>query len=56
MEMTHTTLLYILAGIGAAALIVVIFLMKGKKYTEGARSANNRYIKKLSQYKTLIFE
>lgn len=54
--MTYTSAMYILAGVAAAALIAVIFLMKGRKYTKGKRSANNSYVKNLSQYKTLIFE
>ncbi|MBP5261340.1 MAG: hypothetical protein J6Z43_04335 [Clostridiales bacterium] len=56
MELTYPLVIYIGAGILAAALIVVLFLMKGKKYSGGAKSANNEYIKKLSQYKALMFE
>ena len=56
MEMTYPLALYIGAAVAAVALIVILFLMKGKKYTGGARSANNDYVKKMSQYKALVFE
>ena len=56
MELTSPSVLYIGAAITGAALIVLLFFMKGKKYSGGARSANNDFIKKLSQYKVLIFE
>jgi len=56
MEMTYPMVLYIGAGLAAVSLILILFFMKGRKYTGGARSANNDYIKKLSQYKALIFE
>ncbi len=56
MGLTYPIVFYICIGIVAAGLIVLLFLIKGKKYTGGSRSANNDYVKKLSQYKTLILE
>ncbi|MBR2523845.1 MAG: VWA domain-containing protein [Clostridiales bacterium] len=56
MEMTYPIALYIGAGIAAAAIIVLLFFMKGKKYSDGLRSANNEYVKKLPQYKMLVLE
>ena len=56
MEMTYPLVIYIGAGVLAAGLIAVLFLMKGKKYTGGNRSANNSFVKKLPHYKLLVFE
>ena len=56
MELTYPVVLYIGAGVAAVSLILILFFMKGKKYSGGARSANNEYIKKLPQYKFLMFE
>ena len=56
MEMTYPIVIYIGAGVLAAGLIAVLFLMKGKKYTGGNKSANNTFVKQLSHYKMLVFE
>ena len=56
MGMTYPYVFYICIGIVAVSAIVLLFLIKGKKYTGGNRSANNGYIKKLSHYKTLLLE
>jgi len=56
MGLTYPYVLYICIGIVTVSIIVLLFLMKGRKYTGGSRSANNSYVKKLPQYKTLILE
>ena len=56
MGLTYPLLFYICLAVLAAACIVLLFIMRGKKYTSGSRSANNDYVKKLKHYKTLIFE
>ncbi len=56
MELIFPFFLFICAGIVAGAAIALIFLIRGKKYTGGSRSANNAYVKKLPQYKVLMLE